>query len=71
MVAYQRPGWTDELPRVLVLANVSDAPVTIDAVRFTGFDHVARSLITGNSVDLRGGLTLPALGFLWLHVTPR
>lgn len=70
-MGYQRPGWSDDLPRVLVLANVGDHPVHIDAERFSGFDHLAKSLVSGDVHDLRDGLTLEPLGFAWLHATPR
>ena len=71
VVAFQRPGWTDDLPRVLVLANVGDDGVHVPAERFAGFDRVAHELITATDVALRDGVYLRPHGVVWLHVTPR
>ncbi|ROR96171.1 amylosucrase [Salana multivorans] len=71
VVAFQRPGWTDDLPRVVVLANVGDDAVHVPAERFAGFDRVAHELVGGVDLDLRGGVSLPAHGIVWLHATPR
>ncbi|PWD50620.1 amylosucrase [Serinibacter arcticus] len=71
VVAFQRPGWTDERPRVLVLANVGDEAVQVDAVTLSGFDALARDLVAARTMDLRDGVTLPPHGVVWLHATPR
>ncbi|HCX85557.1 MAG TPA: amylosucrase [Micrococcales bacterium] len=70
VVAFQRPGWTDDCPRVIVLANVGDDAVHVDAMTFSGVEHVARELIGSTDVDLRRGVDLPAHGVVWLHATP-
>lgn len=71
VVAFQRPGWTAELPRVLVLANVGDDAVAVDALTLSGFDAPARDLLAGRAIDLRDGVELPPASVRWLHVTPR
>lgn len=68
VVGYQRPG--DESV-VLVLANVGDSPVVVDATTLSGFEADAADLVAGRPVRLDDGLTLPAHGFAWLRVTPR
>ncbi|MFJ6678074.1 amylosucrase [Microbacterium sp. NPDC091382] len=55
---------------VLVLANVGDDAVTIDAGTLSGFRADAADVVTGESVDLSRGLELPAHGFRWLRVRP-
>lgn len=67
VVGYQRPGDGAE---VLVLANVGDQAVEIDAVTFSGFAPEAFDLLGDRGVDLGAGLSLPAHGFVWLRVSP-
>lgn len=67
VVGYQRPG---ESTRILVLANVGDAEVTIDPLTLSGFDRTAFDLVHDSGIDLDDGLTLPAHGFVWLRVIP-
>ncbi len=69
VVAFLRPG--DAGAAVLVLANVADHAVEIDALTLSGLDPDAVDLIAGQSVALAGGLTLPAHGVLWLRVGMR
>lgn len=68
VLGYQRPGADGR--RVLVLANVGDAPVTIDALTLSGFDRAARDIVHAVEVDLDDGLVLSPHGFTWLRVTP-
>ncbi len=68
VVGYQRPG-RDAV--VLVLANVGDHAVHIDATTLSGFAADAADLVAGGPVRLDAGLTLPAHGFVWLRVAPR
>jgi amylosucrase len=68
VLGFQRPG---SRQFVLVLANVGDEPVDIDAPTLSGFEPDAVDLLTGAGADLGDGLTLPAHGFVWLRVTPR
>ncbi|MDN3495496.1 alpha-amylase family protein [Planococcus sp. APC 4015] len=69
VVAYVRPGRHGV--HVLVLANVGDHPVPVDALTLSGFDPMAEDLVAGGLVDLTEGLTLGAHGFVWLRVTQR
>lgn len=55
---------------VLVLANVGDDAVTIDAETLSGFEPSATDVVTAEAVDMSGGLELPAHGFRWLRVRP-
>jgi amylosucrase len=71
VVGYQRPGRDAAADRVLVLANVADEPVQIDALTLSGLGAEASDLLNGAPRDLREGLTLAAHGFVWLRVTPR
>ena len=68
VVGFQRPG---DGHRVLVLANVADAPVRLEASLLSGFEPEAVDLVADAPLDLAGGLTLPAYGFLWLRVVAR
>ncbi|WEK12661.1 MAG: alpha-amylase family protein [Candidatus Microbacterium phytovorans] len=75
VVGYQRPleDDSDAAPhgtRVLVLANVGDAPVAIDPLTLSGFARTARDLVHDVDLDLDEGLSLSAHGFVWLRVTP-
>lgn len=53
---------------VLVLANVGDDAVVVDAETLSGFRGDATDVVTGEDVDLSSGLELPAHGFRWLRV---
>ena len=55
---------------VLVLANVGDDAVVVEAETLSGFQGDATDVVTGEDVDLSGGLELPAHGFRWLRVQP-
>ncbi|MCK6079643.1 amylosucrase [Microbacterium sp. EYE_5] len=66
VVGFQRIG----AGTVVVLANVGDHAVTIDRVTLSGFESAATDVVDGSSVDLSGGLELPAHGFRWLRVRP-
>lgn len=68
VVGFQRPG---EASTVLVLANVGDAAVHIDALTLSGFEASASDLVGDRDLDLTDGIDLPAHGFVWLRVEPR
>ncbi|MBM7503212.1 alpha-amylase family protein [Agromyces aurantiacus] len=73
VLAYQRPGSdvaTDEATTVLCLANVGDAPATIDALTLSGFAPDAHELITDRRVSLERGLVLEPCHVAWLRVRP-
>ncbi len=55
---------------VLVLANVGDDAVVVEAETLSGFRADATDVVTGAAVDLSGGLELSAHGFRWLRVRP-
>ena len=61
----------DVVEHVLVLANVGDSPVWVDALTLSGWMPVAEDLLTGASVPLIDGIEVPAHGFWWLRVTER
>jgi amylosucrase len=67
VVGFQRVGAGGV---VLVLANVGDHAVAIDALTLSGFRSAATDVVSGVDVDLSGGLALPAHGFRWLRVQP-
>ena len=69
VLAYQRPG-EHEARRtvVLVLANVSDEPQSVDALTLSGLPSRAEDLLADRQCDLSGGLTIPAHGIAWLRV---
>lgn len=69
VVAFLRPGHNGSA--VLVLANVADHAVEIDALTLSGLEPDAFDLITDRPVALAGGLTVPAHGVLWLRVGMR
>lgn len=69
VVGFQRPA-IDGSGAVLVLANVGDHPVGIDAVTFSGLDPAAHDLVADREVGLATGLELSAHGVLWLRVRP-
>lgn len=66
VVGYQRPG--DDGALVLCLANVADAPETVLASTLQGMPATGSDLITGQPVDLRADLVLPAHGIVWIRV---
>ncbi len=69
LVAYQRPGHVDGRPTVvLVVANMADDAQGVDALTLSGLPRTAEDLVDGGVVDLRGGLTVPAHGVVWLRV---
>ena len=70
VVGFQRPGTGAGAERILVLGNVGDEPVLIDALTLSGFAGEASDLLTGSPRDLRDGLSLAGHGFTWLRVTP-
>jgi len=68
IIGFQRPG---EDTRLLVLANVGDAEISIDPRTFSGFERSAFDLVHDAPRDLDDGLDLPPRGFVWLRVVPR
>lgn len=68
VVGFTRPG---DGTAVLVLANVGDHAVFVDAPTLSGLAPDATDLISGDAVGLAGGLDLPPHGVVWLRVTPR
>ncbi|MFV0372911.1 alpha-amylase family glycosyl hydrolase [Microbacterium sp.] len=66
VLGFRRPG--REGHGVLVLANAGADEVTLGADLFAGLPRDAYDLVQAQQVDLRGGLTLPALGFRWLRL---
>ncbi len=79
VVAFQRPGASVAADAaadaaapslVLVLANVGDASVEIDASTLSGFAPTAVEIIDGIEVDLGRGYPLAAHAIAWLRVTP-
>ncbi len=69
IVAYVRPGAGADA--VLVLANVGDHPVRIDALTLSGFEPLARDLLDARDIPLDDGIVVPAHGVLWLRVVRR
>ncbi len=67
VLGYQRAG---EHAVVLVLANVSDDEVLIDALTLSGYERSARDLVRDADVDLDDGIVLRPHGFTWLRVAP-
>ena len=86
VLAYQRPGSTDggaspgtsastdaaaSAPTtVLCLANVGDAPATIDARTLSGFAPEAHELISDRHVSLERGVVLEPCHVAWFRVRP-
>lgn len=86
VLAYQRPGPTDAAlsagtsastdaaasgpATVLCLANVGDAPATIDARTLSGFAPDAHELITDRRVSLERGIVLEPCHVAWFRVRP-
>ena len=68
IVGFQRIG--EGVVLVLVLANVGDDAVVVEADTLSGFRADTTDVVTGEGVDLSGGLELPAHGFRWLRVRP-
>ena len=69
VIAFLRPG--EAGAAVLVLTNVADHAVEIDALTLSGLEPDAIDLIADKPVALAGGLTLAAHGVLWLRVAMR
>lgn len=69
VVAFLRPG--DNGFAVLVLANVADSAVEIDALTLSGLAPEALDIVTSAPVWLGAGLTLGAHGARWLRVRQR
>lgn len=69
VVAFLRPG--DGGFDVLVVANVADSSVEIDALTLSGLAPEALDLVAATPVWLGSGLTLPAHGVRWLRVRVR
>jgi len=67
VLAYQRPGATST---VLCLANVGDAPATIDALTLSGFAPEAHELITDRRISIERGVVLEPCHVAWLRVRP-
>jgi amylosucrase len=55
---------------VLCLANVGDAPATIDARTLSGFAPDAHELITDRHVALERGVVLEPCHVAWFRVRP-
>lgn len=86
VLGYQRPGATDAAASagtasqtdaaasaattVLCLANVGDAPATIDALTLSGFAPEAHELITDRRITLDRGIVLDPCHVAWLRVRP-
>ena len=68
VLGYVRPGRSRS--QVLVLANVGDHPVSIEAITLSGMDDIAEDLVTDERLDLGNGLELAPHGFVWLRVLP-
>ena len=72
---YQRPGGADaaasaDTTVVLCLANVGDAPATVDALTLSGFAPEAHELITDRRITLDRGIVLDPCHVAWLRVRP-
>lgn len=75
VLGYQRPGESTDAAAsaattVLCLANVGDAPATIDALTLSGFAPEAHELITDRRVTLERGIVLEPCHVVWLRVRP-
>ena len=68
VVSFLRPG---EGFTVLVLANVGDSAVEIDALTLSGLAPEALDIVSAQPVWLGAGLTLAAHGVRWLRVRTR
>lgn len=69
VVAFVRPG--DAGFDVLVMANVADSPVTVDALTLSGLRPEALDLVAGAPTWLGAGLPLAAHEVRWLRVRSR
>lgn len=69
VVAFVRPG--DAGFDVLVMANVADSPVTVDALTLSGLRPEALDLVAGAPIWLEAGLPLAAHEVRWLRVRSR
>ncbi|AOX46781.1 amylosucrase [Microbacterium sp. BH-3-3-3] len=69
IVAFVRPG--DAGFDVVVMANVADSPVTVDALTLSGLRPEALDLVSGAPTWLGAGLPLAAHEVRWLRVRSR
>lgn len=69
VVAFVRPG--DAGFDVVVMANVADSPVTVDALTLSGLRPEALDLVSGAPTWLGAGLPLAAHEVRWLRVRSR
>lgn len=69
VIGFTRPGVDGS--HVLVLANVGDAAVWVDALTLSGWMPDAVDLLSGETGSLEAGLLVPAHGFWWLRVQER
>ncbi|WP_308166914.1 alpha-amylase family glycosyl hydrolase [Arthrobacter sp. GN70] len=67
VLGYQRPG---DACTVLILANFADTPQHIGTATLSGFESGAVDLLTGRTVHLTDGITLPPQEFIWLRTEP-
>lgn len=68
VVGFLRPGPSSA---ILVLANVGDHPVEVDALTLSGMEPDAEDLVLGRPVSLREGLLLAAHQVAWHRVRLR
>jgi amylosucrase len=69
LLAYQRPGEVDgRRTVVLVVANVDDEQQGVDSRTLSGMPSTAEDLLSGGTVELSDGLTLPPHGVVWLRL---
>lgn len=69
VVGYQRPGEVDGVrTTVLCLGSFADDSQTVEPLTLSGLPAEAEDLLTGDTVDLRQGLTLRPHGIAWLRV---
>jgi len=64
VLGYQRPG---EDSAVLILANFADTPQHIAPARLSGSASDPIDLLTGRTVPIAHGLTIPPQEFVWLR----
>ncbi len=68
VVSFLRPGREFS---VLVLANVADSAVEVDALTLSGLVPEALDLVSSQPVWLGAGITLAPHGVRWLRVRMR